>query len=70
MAALEQAAAVGMPTLTGLGYEGLAGPGREYRSKAANAGQKGEGITLSEAAKQYNLIIRGVHGIAEQRTPC
>lgn len=60
MPALEQAAAEGMPTLTDLGYEGLAGPALRMPVK------KVKGTELSEAHKQYNLIVRGVHGVAER----
>lgn len=60
MPALEQAALDGVPTLTDLGYEGLAGPALRMPIK------KEKGIELSEVAKQYNLIVRGVHGIAER----
>jgi hypothetical protein len=60
MPALEQAAAEGMPTLTDLGYEGLAGPALRMPVK------KLKGVELSEAHKQYNLIVRGVHAVAER----
>jgi len=60
MSALEQAAAEGVPTLTDLGYGGLAGPALRMAVK------KVKGIELSEAHKQYNLIVRGVHGVAER----
>lgn len=60
MPALEQTAAEGVPTLTGLGYEGLAGPALRMPVK------KVKGTELSEAHKQYNLIVRGVHGVAER----
>jgi hypothetical protein len=60
MPALEQAAAEGIPTLTDLGYEGLAGP--ELRMPV----KKTKGIELSEAHQQYNLIARGVHAVAER----
>ena len=60
MPALEQAAAEDMPTLTDLDYEGLAGPALRMPVK------KTKGVELSEADKQYNLMIRGVHGVAER----
>ena len=57
---MEQGAAEDMPTLTDLGDEGLAGPALRMPVK------KVKGIELSEAHKQYNLIVRGVHGAAER----
>ncbi|MEZ0115480.1 hypothetical protein ABH920_009519 [Catenulispora sp. EB89] len=60
MAAIEQAAAADMPALADLGYEGLAGPALRMPIK------KVKGVELSESAKQYNLIVRGVHSIAER----
>jgi hypothetical protein len=60
MPALEQTAAEGVATLTDLGYEGLAGPALRMPVK------KVKGTELSEAHKQYNLIVRGVHGVAER----
>jgi hypothetical protein len=60
MPALEQAASENMPTLTDLGYEGLAGPALRMPVK------KTTGVELSEAHKQYNLIVRGVHGVTER----
>ncbi|MCW2882391.1 MAG: transposase [Sphaerisporangium sp.] len=58
--ALQQAANEGMPTLTDLGYEGLAGPALRMPVK------KVSGVDLSEGQKQYNLIVRGVHAVAER----
>jgi hypothetical protein len=60
MPALEQAASEDMPTLTDLGYEGLAGPALRMPAK------KTKGVELSEPHKQYNLIVRGVHSVAER----
>jgi hypothetical protein len=60
MAALEQAAAQQMPTLTDLGYEGLAGPALRMPIK------KLKGVELKEDQRQYNLLVRGVHAIAER----
>jgi hypothetical protein len=60
MPALEQAAAEDMPTLTDLGYEGLAGPALRMPVK------KVKGTELTDAHKQYNLIVRGVHSVAER----
>jgi hypothetical protein len=60
MPALTQAAAEGMPTLTDLGYEGLSGPALRMPVK------KQKGVDLDEAQQQYNLLIRGVHAIAER----
>lgn len=60
MAALEQAAAEEMPTLTDLGYEGLAGPALRMPIK------KLKGVELKEDQRQYNLLVRGVHAIAER----
>jgi hypothetical protein len=60
MPALEQAAVEDMPTLTDLGYEGLAGPALRMPVK------KVKGVELSEADKQYNLLLRGVHTVAER----
>jgi hypothetical protein len=60
MPALEQAAAEGVVTLTDLGYEGLAGPALRMPIK------KVKGVELTAAATQFNLIIRGVHGVAER----
>lgn len=60
MPALELAAAEDMPTLTDLGYEGLAGPALRMPVK------KAKGTELSDAHKQYNLIVRGVHSVAER----
>jgi hypothetical protein len=48
------------PTLTDLGYEGLPGPALRMPVK------KVKGTELSEAHKQYNLLVRGVHGVAER----
>lgn len=58
--ALTQAAAEDMPTLTDLGYEGLAGPALRMPVK------KPKGREDTDRDKQYNLIVRGVHGIAER----
>lgn len=58
MPALGQAAAEGVVTLTDLGYEGLAGPALRMPVK------KVKGVELTAAATQFNLIIRGVHGVA------
>jgi hypothetical protein len=63
MAALEQAACEDMPTLTDLGYEPLAGPALRMPVK------KAKGTELSDAHKQYNLIVRGVHAVAERANP-
>jgi hypothetical protein len=60
MPALAQAAAEGMPTLTDLGYEGLAGPALRMPVK------KIKGVELGEAQQQYNLLVRGVHALAER----
>ena len=60
MSALEQAAAEQMPTLTDLGYEGLAGPALRMPVK------KLKGVELKENQRQYNLLLRGVHAIAER----
>jgi len=60
MPALEQTAAESVSTLTDLGYEGLAGPALRMPVK------KVKGTELSEAHKQYNLIVRGIHGVAER----
>ena len=60
MPALEQAAAEQMPTLTDLGYEGLAGPALRMPIKKLN------GVELKEDQRQYNLLVRGVHAIAER----
>ncbi|WP_194924380.1 HARBI1 family protein [Catenulispora pinisilvae] len=60
MSALEQAAAEQMPTLTDLGYEGLAGPALRMPIK------KLKGVELKEDQRQYNLLVRGVHAIAER----
>jgi len=60
MSALEQTAAEGMPTLTDLGYEGLAGPALRMPVK------KLKGVEPTEAQQQYNLLVRGVHAVAER----
>jgi hypothetical protein len=60
MAALGQAAAEDIPTLTDLGYEDLAGPALRMPVK------KVKGVELTQNRKQYNLIVRGVHGVAER----
>jgi hypothetical protein len=60
MPALAQAASEGMPTLTDLGYEGLSGPALRMPVK------KLKGVNLDEAQQQYNLLIRGVHAVAER----
>jgi hypothetical protein len=60
VAALEQAAAEDMVTLTDLGYEGLAGPALRMPVK------KLKGVALTEAQQQYNLLVRGVHAVAER----
>jgi hypothetical protein len=60
MPALERAATDGMPTLTDLGYEGLAGPALRMPRKKVKA------IEFNEADIQYNLIVRGVHSRAER----
>lgn len=57
---LAQAAAEGMPTLTDLGYEGLVVPVSQLPVK------KQKDMELSEAQQQYNLLIRGVHAVAER----
>lgn len=49
-----------MPTLTDLGYEGLAGPVLRMPVK------KVKGAELPEAHQQYNLIVRGAHAVAER----
>ena len=49
MPALEQVAAEGMPALTDLGYEGLAGPALRMPVKKPRGGE------LTEAKTQYNL---------------
>jgi hypothetical protein len=58
--AIEQAAAEGILTLTGLGYEGAAGPALRMPVK------KPQGDELTEAQRQYNLLVRGVHPVAER----
>lgn len=58
--ALEQAASEGMPTLTDLGYEGLAG------SALRTPAKKAKGAEYSNAQKQYNLIFQGLYGTAER----
>jgi hypothetical protein len=60
MPALDQAAAENMPTLTDLGYEGLAGPALRMPIK------KVKGVDLDADQRQYNLLIRGVHAVAER----
>lgn len=60
MPALMQAAAEDMPTLTDLGYEGLAGPALRMPVK------RQKGVELGDAQQQYNLLIRGVHAVAER----
>jgi DDE superfamily endonuclease len=47
-------------TNTDLGYEGLAGPALRMPVKKVKDAQ------LTEAQQQYNLIVRGVHAIAER----
>ena len=49
-----------MPTLTDLGYEGLAGPALRMPVK------KLKGVELGESQQPYNLIVRGVHAVAER----
>jgi hypothetical protein len=60
MPALTQGAAEGMPTLTDLGYEGLAGPALRMPVKKPKGGEN------TDADKQYNLLVRGVHAVAER----
>jgi hypothetical protein len=58
--ALEQASAEGMPTLTDLGYEGLAGPALRMPRK------KIKGVEPKDGDIQYNLLVRGVHSRSER----
>lgn len=60
MPALAQAATEGIPTLTDLGYEGLAGPALRMPAR------KLKGVEPGESQQQYNLIVRGVHAAAER----
>jgi hypothetical protein len=50
---------LGIDTLADLGYEN-AGPGFRHPVKRPKGGQPGED------AKQYNLLVRGVHSVAER----
>jgi DDE superfamily endonuclease len=56
---LAKAEAAGMPTLTDLGYEGLA-------SAIRHPVKKPKGRELNDEHKAYNTLIRGVHAIAER----
>lgn len=53
------AATLGIPTLTGLGYENAADGFRHPVMKP-------KGGELTEAAQAFNKVIRGVHGVAER----
>lgn len=56
---LAKADAVGMPTLTDLGYEGLT-------TAIRHPIKKPKGRDLSDEHQAYNALIRGVHAIAER----